>query len=186
MRMFFMVSMLLISLVFSSVSHGADPFVGQWSWFQYTNNNARSINSLCTGDMQTFKNGTFQIWNACKVNNAGCYLIEGGTGTWKKLKAGLYRAYYGEYFYDVLVKGTVGYFQSMSVNDIWDRGHLESGVMLKGISIDPLKEYYSIRQCAPEPEDPIIPEPEPEPQPEPQPCTDMKNCPSGGGTRPPL
>lgn len=160
--------MLLLLFTFAGNSQAGSKFTGSWAWLQHSTGFSGGT-SLCTGDLQVRKDGTFTIWNACKRNDNDCYVIEGASGRWEMVhKTGVFRAGYGNYFYDVIVKGNIAFFQSMSVSDNWDRGNMEYGSMLKGLNIDKLKAYYNSLQCVPEVivepvvEDPIVTEPEPD------------------------
>lgn len=141
--------LLLLCLFFccATISYARDNvLVGHWSWLQHTTTMSNKM-SLCTGDVDFRQNGTFHIWNACKENSNDCYTIGEADGTWEKIATGVYRCYYGCYFYDFLVKGDSAFFQSMSVCDEKDRGHMEYGSMLKTIKVDKLKPWYEDRKC---------------------------------------
>ncbi len=139
----FLIIFLLLSV---STAYAQSKFVGHWSWLQHTTK-MNGVMSLCTGDIDVRKDGTFGIWNACKENKSDCYSIVETDGFWVAMGKGFFRAYYSKYFYDVILSGNTAFFSSMSVEDDNDIGNYEFGAMLKGVRLDAIKDFYYTNQC---------------------------------------
>lgn len=146
LRLKYLPIFLLFLFLGSSTAYAAPKFVGHWSWLQHTTR-INGHMSLCTGDLDVRRDGTFHIWNACKENESNCYSIVEVEGFWEVMGRGLFRAYLGDYFYDVILSNNAAFFSLMSVADEDDQGNFEIGMMLKGVRIDPLKEFYYRREC---------------------------------------
>jgi hypothetical protein len=120
--------------------------LGHWAWLQHTTSIDESM-TLCTGDIDMQEGNAFHLWNACKTDMNSCYLIEEADGTWELIGEGVARAWYGAYFFDIIYSDDIAIFSLMSVSDIYDRGNMEFGVMVKNVNIERLKDYYRARQC---------------------------------------
>lgn len=163
-------------------NHRASEFVGYWTWNQW-GANTNGFASLSIGELQVEKNGTFSIWNARKINNNDCYVIEEAEGKWEKESKGHYRAGYGESFFDVMIRNGTGTFTSMSVSTDYDIGWFEVGYIMKSAKkkFAMIKAWYESRICiTPSPTIPIVP-PEPIPPETPPPLPDYCNSPIGKG-----
>ncbi len=137
---------LLFLIIGVNTAYAQPKFVGHWAWLQHTTR-MNGVMSLCTGDLDVKKDGTFHIWNACKEHWSDCYSIVETDGFWVAMGKGFFRAYYGEYFYDIILSGNTAFFSSMSVENDNDIGNYEFGGMLKGVRIDPIKDFYYLREC---------------------------------------
>ena len=47
-------------------------FLGHWAFLQHTTSTGGSM-TLCTGDIEVKRDGTFHIWNACNDNFDGLF-----------------------------------------------------------------------------------------------------------------
>ncbi len=137
---------LLFLFIYTGTSYANPKFIGHWAWLQHTTKMNGTM-SLCTGDLDVKKDGTFHIWNACKENKSDCYSIVEIEGFWVAMGKGFFRAYLDKHFYDVILSGNTAFFSLMSVEDDNDIGNYEFGAMLKGVRIDPIKDFYYTNQC---------------------------------------
>jgi hypothetical protein len=142
-----LVVVLLVSLsayAYSS-SKKKPPLVGHWSFQQLTvdnpNNNVTygGNPSLCIGDIDVKADGTFDLWNTCKIGNNSDKYTTTTQGQWHRVSANHYKACYGDICsYDVFVDktGKIAQYAAMYTGDAINTGHYEWGYMFKDVYFD--------------------------------------------------
>ena len=120
----------------SGQTHSVDPIVGHWSFMQYTDGTAGSINpqsnpGICVGDLDIKPDLTYTLWTTCRMGDDPALHTETSTGSGVQRSPGFY--IFGSYVVLLSKSGNVALYNDLLSNN---PGHYEHGTMLKDVTFD--------------------------------------------------